>query len=451
MSIELTLPLLALGSARPLLRNPDRGLRMETYITLGDQPEGYPGDMADPYEKFLQYAEKYADESPMVVQLYVYLTRYNGKPLDARAFAQLERMLELLREKRVRALLRFAYQNESNPDPNWRRVRGHMDQLAEWFRLHGKLVDDTLYCMQAGFVGYWGEGHTNKNLKSRCTGRVFDRVFRMTPEDVFVQVRNIDLASKVSKRYAPRLAMHDDYIIGEAYGPWSWFNGRELPEMEERFQRTVNDGEMPWGVATWYDREDGEPVDSLDAIAVIRQLAQYSLTTFSLEHNYREAGPERIFSMMRWKDVFLTRAQLEAEGLPYLPSLLGEDGRISAFEYIQFHLGYLLSVTKFALDEENRQVRFTIQNSGFAAPLNFNALSLVIGDDECLIDSYDKFALGSGKAVAYTVELPEGFDFAQSNGIGVRLARRAGSWLCIRFANDTAFVNGVQVLAKAAS
>jgi len=308
------------------------------------------------------------------------------------------------------------------------------------------LVGDTLYCMQAGIVGYWGEGHTNKNLKSRYIGRVFNRVFRMTPEDIFVQVRNIDLTKKVAKRYAPRMGMHDDYIIGEKYGPWSWFNGRETPEMEERFRRTVNDGEMPWGVATWYDREDGEPLDSLDALAVIRQLVQYSFTTFSLEHNYREAGPERVFSMMRWKDAFLTRAQLEAEGLPYLPSLLGEDGAISAFDYIQYHLGYLLSITKIELDEENRQLHFTLQNNGFAAPLNFNALSIVIDGVEYLIDSYDKFALGSMKAVTYTVDLPEGFDASQS--IGVRLARRAGSALCVRFANDTEFVEGAQVMMR---
>jgi len=390
--------------------------------------------MEDPYEKMLRSIEKYARESPTVVQLYVYLCRCNEKPLDSRAFAQLERMLELLRENHVRALLRFAYQNESTPDPDWKRVRGHMKQLAKWFRSHGQLVDGTLYCMQAGFVGYWGEGHTNKNLKNKYIGRVFNRVFRMAPADVFVQVRSIDLMKTVAKRYAPRLAMHDDYIIGEKYGPWSWFNGRELPEMEARFRRTVNDGELPWGVATYYDREDGEPLDSLDAMAVIRQLAQYSLTTFSLEHNYREAGPDRIFSMMRWKDVFLTRAQLEAEGLPCLPSLLGEDGAISAFDYIQYHLGYLLSITKFALDEENRQLRFTIQNNGFAAPLNFNALSIVIDGKEYLIDSYDKFALGSGKAVTYTIDLPEHY-----TRIGVKLTRRAGSALCVRFANDTEF------------
>ena len=106
---EFTIPMLTLESARPLLRNPDRGLRMETYITLGETPESYPGSAEDPYEKLLGFIEKYEEKSPTVVQLYVYLTRYNEKPLDDKVFEQLERMLLLLRENGVRALLRFAY------------------------------------------------------------------------------------------------------------------------------------------------------------------------------------------------------------------------------------------------------------------------------------------------------------------------------------------------------
>ena len=444
--MESTLPLLSLDAARPLLQNPDRGLRMETYITLGEPPESYPGNAEDPCDRLLRMIETYREESPTVVQLYVYLCRYNEKPLDGPAFAQLERMLVLCKENRVRALLRFAYQNESNPDPDWPRVREHLYQLAAWFRAHGELVEDTLYCVQAGIVGYWGEGHTNQNLKSRYIGRVFDRVCRMAPEDTFVQVRTADLMRRVSGRYKGRLGMHDDYLIGELNGPWSFFGGPAKRAVEARFPRTVNDGEMPWGVATYYDREDGAPLDSIDALALLAQIRQYSLTTLSLEHNYREVGPERVFSMARWKDAPITAAQLRALGMPYLPSLFGEEA-MPAFDYIQYHLGYLLSITRFELDAEKRQLRFTIRNDGFAAPLNANALSLVIDGTEYLVGSYDKFALGSMRAVTYTVDLPEGCDLAAPRRLGVRLARRVGSALCVRFANDTPFKDGVQIMA----
>ncbi|MCL2512430.1 MAG: DUF4874 domain-containing protein [Oscillospiraceae bacterium] len=434
---EFALPTLTPENAGPLLKNPDRGLRMETYMTLGDAPECYPGDMGDPYEKLLNFIEKYREDSPTVVQLYVYLCRYNNRPLDENAFSQLERMFELCREQKIRVLLRFAYQNESNPDAGYKRVDGHLQQIGEWFGANGQLVDDVVYCVQAGIVGYWGEGHNNKNFKSIHIGRAFDRLRSITPDDIYIQVRNVDLLQKVS--WAPlSFGMHDDYIIGEKNGEWSFFLGKNDEEeklLEERFKNTVNDGEMPWGVATYYDKKDGEPLDSIDPVAVLGQIKQYSLTTLSLEHNYREGDFGRVFSMERWKDVPVTPGQLEALDMPYLPSLF-ENGEMSAYDYIRYHLGYLLSVTSFEFDETQNKIRFTIQNSGFAAPLNFNALSVVIDGTEYLIGSYDKYALGSMRAVAYTAALP--YDFIQEgpHEFNIKLARRAGSDICVRFANE---------------
>ena len=442
---EFSLSTLALENARPLLRNPDRGLRMETYITLGEVPECYPGNLGDPYEKLLGFIEKYREDSPTVAQLYVYLCRYNDRPLDEAAFAQLERMLALCREQGIRVLLRFAYQNESNPDPDGRRVLGHLDQIGDWFAAHGQLLEDTLCAVQAGIVGYWGEGHGNVNIRARDIGRIFNRLCAITPRDIFVQVRTSALMDKVSRRYRAGLGMHDDYIIGEANGAWAFSLGKEKTRYEKNFPRTLNDGEMPWGVATYYDRPEGAPLNSLDAVAVLGQIRQYALATLSLEHNYREAGPERVFSMERWKDVRLTPAQLEALDMPYLPALFG-NGSISAYDYIRYHLGYLLSVTAFEIDAARGEACFTIQNNGFAAPLSFNALGLVIDGEEYLVGGYDKAALGSMRAVTYTVRLPREFDAAGAHAFGIRLAHRAGSPVCARFANDTDFFDGVQML-----
>lgn len=444
VTANFSLPMLGLEHARPLLRNPDRGLRMETYITLGETPESYPGNPQDPYEKLLGMIAKYEDESPTVVQLYVYLTHYNEKPLDEAAFAQLERMLELCRDNNLRVLLRFTYQNESYPDPDWPRVKGHLEQLGEWFQSRSQLLDDTLCAMQAGIVGYWGEGHSYVNFKKKYIGRAFNQLISITPEDVFVQVRTIDLMDMVAPKHKDRLGMHDDYIIGEINGPWSFFNGRSGKEerrIEAGFSRSINDAEMPWGRATYYDRADGHPLDSMDAAPILQQLKQYALTTFSLEHNYREGGEEQVYSMARWREEFISPAQLEAQGMPYHPALVGSE--VSVFDYIQYHLGYLLSITAFELDAEERMVRFTIQNNGLAAPLNCNALSVVAGGEEVAVDSYDKYALGSMQAVTYTVPLPEGFD-AQTQRLGIKLSRRAGSSICARFVNDTEFTDGVQ-------
>ncbi|MDR2526093.1 MAG: DUF4874 domain-containing protein [Oscillospiraceae bacterium] len=444
LTTEFALPMLGLGEARPLLRNPDRGLRMETHITLG-VPESYPGNMSDPYEKFQSSVEKYGEESPVITQQYVYLTRYNEKPLDDIAFAQLRQILELARDNGVRVLLRFAYQTESESDPDWPRVEGHLLQLGAWFRENGQLIEDTIYAFQAGLVGYWGEGHTFKNFPEDAIGPAFDLLFKIVPEDMYIQVRNTDLYQTVAKRNSPRLGMHDDYLIGEYSGPWSFFNGQndwKTELLEKRFVRTINDAELPWGHATYYDRPDGHPLDRLAPLPILAQIKQYSLTTLSLEHNYRESAG-RTYSMEGWKEQALSAAQLTEAGLPYHPALLGEDGTISAFAYVQYHLGYLLSIPSFKIKDGS--VRFTIQNNGFAAPLNFGTLSLVIGDKEYAINSYDKHDIGSMQAATYSVKLPKSYDGSQR--VGIKLSLSPGSSVCARFINNTEFADGVQWMA----
>ncbi len=64
-----------------LLSNPDRGLRMETYITLGDPLDSYPYKGEDPFERAQQTIEKYKEDSPTLIQAYVYLSNYSKKPL----------------------------------------------------------------------------------------------------------------------------------------------------------------------------------------------------------------------------------------------------------------------------------------------------------------------------------------------------------------------------------
>ena len=439
------LPMLSLERARPLLKNPDRGLRMETCLTPKPDgtPECCPGSREDPYKKLRGLSEKYTDESPMLAQLYIYLTHYNKRGLDAAAFAQMRQMLELLRELGVRALLRFAYQTEAYPDAGWRRVKGHLEQIGQWFQSNGPLLEDTMFAVQAGIVGCWGEGHSFVRFKEQHIGPAYDLLLRIVPEDMYVQVRTSALYNRVSKQYAERLGMHDDYLIGEKRGEWSFFLGEQnehTKRLEEWFRRTINDAELPWGRAAYYDQPDGHPLDSLDAMQIFAQCAQYSLTSLSLEHNYRES-PEHVYSMARWKEEMLTAKQLDEAGLPYHSGLLDPKGCISAFAYIQYHLGYLLSIPSF--DIAPGKARFTIRNNGFAAPLSLNALSLIVDGKEYFVESYDKYALGSMQAVTYTMALP---DLRGARRIGVKLARRAGSPIAARFMNDAEFSHGVQMI-----
>ncbi len=93
---------LCLDEAQVLLKNPDRGLRMETYITLGSDLCSYPGDGEDPFARAKRMFVKYEADSPTLCQVYVYLCGYTNAPLDDLAFSQLKAFFALFRDNGIR-------------------------------------------------------------------------------------------------------------------------------------------------------------------------------------------------------------------------------------------------------------------------------------------------------------------------------------------------------------
>ena len=49
VTYDIDMPEVCFDSAGFLLKNPNRGLRGETYITLGENLRAYPGDNVEPY------------------------------------------------------------------------------------------------------------------------------------------------------------------------------------------------------------------------------------------------------------------------------------------------------------------------------------------------------------------------------------------------------------------
>lgn len=440
--------LMTVDNCQLLLSNPDRGLRTETYITLGSPLYSYPLNEEDPFERAQDIIDKYKEDSPTVCQLYVYLSNYCDKDLDEIAFSQLEKIFEIFRSNGIRLLLRFTYSTESVPDAPYRIVKKHLAQIDGWFKENEELVNDTLYCLQTGIIGYWGEGHSYQKLKSRHIKKVIRDVSEIAPEGIYTQVRTYKMLSLVSDKYEDTVGIHDDYIIGDMNHQWSFIpqsSQKKFNETVNRARFTVNDGEMPWGRATLDDKEGAEPLNSLDGKKILQQLSTYSMTSFSLEHNYREDGNE--YSMAKWKNEFMSYDEVTSLGITANPMLFknseGEDVKISVYDMIRYHLGYQLVLSNYT--SEDGKASFTVTNYGFAPPLNFNYFAAVLKDknsgklSEQKIESYNKNLLLSGTSVRYTVSVPEGYEL-----IGVKMDTFKGRGINPRFANDTSFIDGVQ-------
>lgn len=435
-----------------LLKNPDRGLRMETYITLGDKPDSYPGSGEEPFARAKKMVDKYKPDSPTLCQVYVYLCNYNNKPLDDLAFNQLKRYFKIFEDNNIRMLLRFTYSTESVEDAPYRIVKKHLNQLDEWFNFNKELINNTLFCLQTGIIGYWGEGHSTKNLKPWYFAKVISDVRRLAPDGIYTQIRTYDLLEKVAKKDLPYVGIHDDYIIGDLTHKWSFIpnNSKNQSKYNKTINHakiTINDGEMPWGIAKLDDSENGESLNRLDGKSILKQLQEYSLTSFSLEHNYRETDDGKTYSMEEWKNQYLSFEDTKNIGITVNPNLFiddcGNEVKMSIYDIIRYHLGYQLVLSNYTQDKN--EVSFSITNYGFAAPLNFNYLAVIFEDKstgdfgETQVPSYNKTKLLSGYSDIYTVKIPD-----NKEPVGIKLSTLKNRKQCVRFANATKFENGIQ-------
>ena len=358
----------------------------------------------------------------------------------------MKKYFELCRDNNIRILLRFAYGTESTKDASYSRVAKHLKQIGEWFEQERDLINDTLYAVQGGIVGYWGEGHSYRSFKARHIGKAFDDLCEIVPKHLFVQIRYITLADRVSEKHQKRLAMHHDYIIGDLKHEWGYVLPKEREEgLLKYFSTTSNDGELPCGRAYMNDNPKLEALNDMPADRLLPEIARYHLSSLSLEHSYREdEGANRPYTLERWRNFYYNEDDLKALNLPYNPNLFrnadGSEAKLSAFEYLQYHLGYNLVLSNAKL--RDGEFSFSITNFGLAAPNNFNSLSLKVGSAIYEVEAFDKTALQPGQSLCVKIKVKE--KVTPEMGVAIKLSTLKDLGICARFANDSKFENGFQ-------
>ena len=372
-----------------LLDNPDRGFRMETYMTLGTNMF-YPDKLVTPADEqavptldsanasLQQQLQKYTQDRPKIAQQYVYLTLYhNQSTIPMKALDQLKSYFEYVRTLNIKMLLRFAYRNENNLcDPTQDILLAHIAELKTWFENNSQLVVDTVYCLQLGFLGYWGEGwgfNATYNIPAIITA-----VCEMAPSWMYVMVRTLAYYNQVPMQYRARVGIHDDGMNGY-YDPYATVMPNDPFQQAyyiNLFQKTINDAELFWGGNGF-----GGNGYYIDGQADTMYAYNYALTTLSIVHNYIEGAPGGTFSsyyayyaLLRWQSEYFTASDFTSNGWNYNPHLLDATGKISIFNYLKYHLGYQLVLSN--LTTGNGRLGFMISNYGFAAPFNMDTLTV---------------------------------------------------------------------------
>lgn len=447
METILLHPQLLEGTEYNLLRqNPDRGWRLETYLTLGSNTV-----MFKPGETPLGFLDAqralYRDAPVSLVQFYVYLTEYCKKPLDEKAFNQLNAYLEALRERGLRAVLRFAYEFETDRKigPTSHRIYSHLKQIQKWFAENDALVRETVAVVQAGIIGVWGEWHTARFMHNQK--KVLLKICDTVPSYLPVQVRMQLFKDKIrSMPQAKRVGYHDDFLVG-AYHKWNAPAGapntQAFKAFTEESQYTYNDGEMPWG------RDKTHQDGFIDGCEMMTACAQRSLSTLSLVHNYIEEDGQ--YNALRWQKEMLRAVRVRELGCPCTAAYFTENGAElarSVFDYLTDHLGYQIAVREIAVADSQdggQTVTVKLSNNGFALPYGFIDLHLHLFDKDGSVRTYPftDFApekLTGGKTASFTVSC----DCRNIEKIGISLQKESTK-ATVRFANRGEYREGIQI------
>ena len=420
-ALDDSIPMLSIENAPT--SNASRGFRGETYITLG-RKEAYPESGEDYMEKLEKELKELENDDIRIMQVYVYLIEYYNTIIPNSAFEQLKEYLQVFEEKGLKILLRFAYEtNEGQKNgPRTKDIERHCSQIKQFIDANIELFDSTVYAVQMGLIGLWGEGHgsAHKHDLSKVITAFADAI----PQNVPLMVRTPQMLSAIPQAIESRFGMHEDYVVGYN-DPWVAIatDNKYYQAVANKCKYAVTDGEMPWGRANL----------PIDTIGSIKTCVDFAMTSFSLAHNYIE---EDEYNLKKWQSEFLTEETLKANAFPYNPALL-KDGKISAFDYLKYHLGYQLVASNIKIEEG--KLSFMITNFGFASPYGYEMRIYVDGNRVMPNEKYSNTDLLQFSQKVYTIPYSGG-------EIAIEFINTRDEKDTIKFFNDVPFVNGRNVI-----
>lgn len=200
-----------------IFANPERGLLIQTYYTSGNM-----GNQANA----TLIANNRKSDSKITLYLHsYYLTDYINCDIPQEFLDRLDHNMNALREGGAKVVLRFSYKSNDSESakpwdatPEW--VAKHIDQIAPYLQKHS----DVILCLQAGFIGVWGEWYYTSNFNFQPTKdadyeprwEVLEHLLRVLPEDRQIALRT----PMFKKRYLRMRGLGEEPLTAEeAYMP----------------------------------------------------------------------------------------------------------------------------------------------------------------------------------------------------------------------------------------
>ena len=378
-SLDITVPVggRTYFSISPL-PNPERGFYMEDMF--------YASSLQNPFNKSYSYSKNWIGsitnrdlaqkDKVSLIQLYIYLTDYVGKPIPQVAFDNMQKLFDDAKANGFKFILRFAYDTQAGETvADFSDVNRHIDQLEPFIKMNMGLID----IWQMGFVGAWGEGHSS-SMTSDMAGwsNLIKRELDIF-ENRQVTIRTIEQKNglTLSDDYKKRVGYNNDFFTGSQH-PLA--PGNDYVKGSSDYQQVAAEspylkvvGEMPYsGSGEWYLN------DVIPMGAVLSTFKEHHYSSFSISHNLK---PNIDF----WKTIPINSDSLKAYNIlfneEYFTDDKGEPCYRSLYDFIRDHLGYRLYIdpdkTNFSIQNGNLSYNIEIQNCGFSAIHNPRPVYLV--------------------------------------------------------------------------
>lgn len=362
--------------------NPNRGFRgvIEFYhYNISD------AEIRSTIESAIRKVNKYHTTDTYVV--YFYLGDYANCALDDEVMAAIETAFEYFREKKMQILLRFAYTDyhifNDISGPKTETILNHISQLGPLVRKY----TDIYHVVQAGFVGYFGEWHGDKQNVDRAS--ILNSFMQLLcPENIYAQVRRPIFKDLIddSASYKNRVGFHIDSYFGimDATELGSSGYSYGLPEWNTQVETgsyTPNDAELYWFT---------QFIDSgiyAEGYASLLGASQLHLTTLSALNGYLDQGPDTDGCMVRWKALPVTEKWLSYNGIPYSAKWFknadGSSVSRSVFDYINEYIGYRISAVDLTTSclENSLDVSLRLKNYGTSSAFNLTGELVLLDSD----------------------------------------------------------------------
>ncbi len=384
------------------LRNPERGLRLETVIARTE-------DDLIKWPRKWKFQE-FADDGVTLTQAYCYLTQYWNKPIAREKLDALEADFAEARRCGIKFLLRFAYENDAHRlSPNTEGILRHMAQLKPVLDRNW----DVIYALQSGWVGLWGEFHTsiqNIDCDPRACAEIVRKTIELLPEDRFTMMRYPKRRRQVFQSWG----FHEGIASGMAFSQAlpakvGFFNDGTLADPTDGgtfadhplagapgnpdFDFITQDAPyMPVdGELFWNHTCDAKYASGEKAIA---RFYDHHYTSFSYVHGFSlldgkpaATDPENARGTIDfWKETPVTSDTLRKQGYPVSDDYFNGVENRTAFEFIRDHLGYRLEAVDLRFTQtlragETFHAEIRLINRGFSTMINPREFYFVLMND----------------------------------------------------------------------